>query len=159
MIVEAGYLPPVRALMARLSGTVDESDVARWIELLDRALAWVPDGTEIVVLSNLHGYEPASLDAHEAMRAVIPTRLAAHGFRTGLVDVVGESIELAPAPRIVISKVAHVHHDATKMASYQAQAGTDRERFFSDAAHANAWLLFDPSSSVWSAPPLLSQYV
>jgi hypothetical protein len=143
-IVEAGYLPPVRGVMARLSGKVDENDVARWIELLDRALAWVPDGTEIVLLSNLHGYEPASLDAHKAMRDVIPLRLAAHGFRTALVDVVGGELEVRASPRIAISKVAHVHHDATKMASYEAQVGCDRERFFSDPARANAWLLFDP---------------
>ncbi len=143
-IVEAGYMPPVRAVMARLSGTVDENDVARWIELLDRAFAWVPDGTEIVVLSNLHGYEPASLDAHKAMREVIPLRLAVHGFRTGLVDVVGAELVVRQDARIVISKVAHVHHDATKMAAYEAQAGNERERFFSDPARANAWLLFDP---------------
>lgn len=143
-IVEAGYMPPVRGVMARLSGSVDENDVARWTELLDRALAWVPDGTEIVLLSNLHGYEPASLDAHKAMRDVIPTRLAAHGFRTGLVDVVGGELVVTPTPRIVISKVAHVHHDATKMAAYEAQVGCERERFFSDAARANVWLLFDP---------------
>lgn len=143
-IVEVGYLPPVRAVMARLSGKVDENDVARWTELLDRALAWVPDGTEIVVLSNLHGYEPASLDAHKAMRVVVPARLAAHGFRSGLVDVAGGSIDVNPAPRIVISKVAHVHHDATKMAGYEAKVGREHERYFSDPAHANAWLLFDP---------------
>ena len=53
-------------------------------------------------------------------------------------------IALAPTPRIVISKVAHVHHDATKMARYEAQVGNEHERFFSDPAHANAWLLFDP---------------
>jgi hypothetical protein len=138
-IVEVGYLPPVRAVMARLSGNVDENDIARWVELLDRALASVPDGTEIVLLSNLHGYEPASLDAHKAMRVVIPTRLAAHGFRTGLVEVT-----VNPTPRIVISKVAHVHHDATKMTGYEANVGREHERFFSDPAYANAWLLFDP---------------
>ncbi len=143
-IVEAGYLPPVRAVLARLSGSVNESDIARWIELLDRALAWVPDGTEIVLMSNLHGYEPASLDAHRAMREVIPRRLATHGFRTGLVDVVGGELDVVGMPRIAISKVAHVHHDATKMASYEATVGCERERFFSDAAFANAWLLFDP---------------
>lgn len=143
-IVEAGYLPPVRGIMSRLSGTVDEADVARWIELLDRAFTWVPDGTEIVLLSNLHGYEPASVDTHKAMREVIPTRLAAHGFRTGLVDLVDEQVDVNPTPRIVISKVAHVHHDETKMATYQAKIGGDQERFFSDPAHANAWLLFDP---------------
>jgi hypothetical protein len=143
-IVEAGYLPPVRAVMARLSGHVDENDVARWTELLDRALAWVPDGTEIVVLSNLHGYEPASIGAHKAMRSVIPTRLAAHGFRTGLVDLVDADLEVNASSRLVISKVAHVHHDATKMAGYEAKVGTPHERYFSDAAHANAWLLFDP---------------
>ncbi len=122
-IVEAGYLPPVRAVLARLSGPVTESDFARWIELIDRALAWVPDGTEIVLMSNLHGYE---LDADAIIRDVLPARLAPH------------------ASRLTISKIAHVHHDATKMASYEATVGCEHERFFSDAAVANVWLLFDP---------------
>ena len=52
--------------------------------------------------------------------------------------------EIAASPRIVISKVAHVHHDEIKMATYEAQVGNENERFFSDPAHANAWLLFDP---------------
>lgn len=41
------------------------------------------------------------------------------------------------------SKVAHVHHDVARMAAFEARLGNARERFFSDAAPACAWLIFD----------------
>lgn len=137
------WMPEVRAVLTQLRGTVDVDDVERWIAGLDAELAKIPAGTEIVLLSDLHGYEPAALDAHERMRGVIPARLAAMGFRTALADAVGVALEAAASPRVVCSKVAHVHHDATKMAAYEAAHATPRERFFTSAAFANEWLLFD----------------
>jgi hypothetical protein len=77
------------------------------------------------------------------MRDVIPTRLAAMGFRTSLADAVGAELAVAASPRITCSKVAHVHHDAAKMAAYEAAHATPRERFFTSAVFANEWLLFD----------------
>ncbi len=136
-------MPEVRAVLTQLSGVVTVVDVDQWIAGLDAALAMIPDGTEIVLLSDLHGFEPADLDAHKRMRDVIPTRLAAMGFRTALADAVGATIEVAAAPRVVCSKVAHVHHDATKMAAYEAAHATPLERFFTSAAFANEWILFD----------------
>ena len=136
-------MPEVRAVLSQLTGTVTIADVDAWIAGLDAELAKILDGTEIVLLSDLHGYEPADPDAHKRMRDVIPTRLAAMGFRTALVDAIGASIEVATAPRVMCSKVAHVHHDATKMAAYEAAHATPRERFFTSAAFANEWLLFD----------------
>jgi hypothetical protein len=143
MIAVTQWSPEVRAIITRLSGMVTVTDVGDWIAGLDRALAQIPPGTEVVLLSNLHGYEPADLDAHRRLRAIIPLRLAAMGFRTALVDAVGGEIVVAERPAVVCTKVAHVHHDAEKMAAYETAHGTQRERFFSSAAFANEWLLFD----------------
>ena len=136
-------MPEVRAVLTQLTGSVAVDDVERWIEALDRELAKIPTGTEIVLLSDFHGYEPADLDAHKRVRDVIPVRLAAMGFRTALANAVGAEIDVASAPRVVCSKVAHVHHDAAKMAAYESAHATPRERFFTSAAFANEWLLFD----------------
>ena len=137
------WMPEVRAVLTQLTGTVDLAEVERWITGLDTELSKIPDGTEIVLLSNLHGYEPADLEAHKRMRVIIPTRLAAMGFRTALADAVNATIVTASTPRVLCSKVAHVHHDATKMAAYEAAHATPRERFFTSAAFANEWILFD----------------
>ena len=143
MPFEVVWEPEARLLTSRLTGTVTVDEVERWIAALDERLARIPDGTDIVLLSNLHGYEPADLDAHKRMRDVIPTRLAAMGWRTGLVDIVGGDLAVETEPRLTCSKVAHVHHDAAKMAAYQAQAGSPTERFFSALAPACEWLIFD----------------
>ena len=137
------WMPEVRAVLAQLTGAVTVADVAAWIVELDATLARIPDGTAIVLLSDLHGYEPADLDAHRAMRTVIPTRLAAMGFRTALADAVGVDLIASPSPRVRCERVAHVHHDAAKMTSYESAHATPQERFFTSAAFANEWLLFD----------------
>jgi hypothetical protein len=139
-VIEVAWEPAARLVTSRLSGAVTVADIERWIAALDAALAQVPDGAEIALLSDLHGYEPAELAAHRRMRDVLPTRLASMGVRTGLADVVGAEIAAEAAPRITCRRVAHVHHDATKMAAYEAQVGSRTERFFSDVASARAWL-------------------
>lgn len=141
--IDVVWEPRVRLVASRLSGTVTVTDVERWIAALDVALARVPDGTDIALLSNLHGYEPAELSAHRRMRDVIPARLASMGVRTGLADVTGAELAVAAAPRITCSKVAHVHHDATKMAAFEARVGSRTERFFSEVAPACHWLIFE----------------
>ena len=40
-------------------------------------------------------------------------------------------------------RIPDVHHDAARMVAFEARLGTARERFFSDAAPACAWLIFD----------------
>jgi hypothetical protein len=130
-----------RLLVARLSGTITDADVLRWAEEIQAALAQIPDGATFKLLSDLFGYEPAGLEAHKAMRGVVPGALAAHGFRTGLIDMVG-----APEPAITTTRgvrcvaVAHVHHDANKMALYDERVGRAAERFFSSREAARAWV-------------------
>ncbi|HWQ12941.1 MAG TPA: hypothetical protein VNL77_09075 [Roseiflexaceae bacterium] len=128
-------------LISRLTGKADVADVRRWEEGLMAALARIPDGTTFKLLSGLFGYEPADLDAHKAMRTVIPLLLTTHGFRTGLVDIVGaEEPTLTTTRRIMCVAVAHVHHDPDKMALYQERVGRANERFFTDYGAAHAWL-------------------
>jgi len=141
--IDVAWLPSVRLVTSRLSGAATAADVERWIAALDATLARIPDGTDVVLLSNLHGYEPAELDAHRRLRGVLPDRLARMGLRTALADEVGAELAAAAAPRIRCSKVAHVHHDAAKMADYEARLGSRAERFFGELAPACDWLIFD----------------
>jgi hypothetical protein len=128
-------------LISHLAGTVNESDVERWKAELVAAVAAIPDGGSFRLLSDLSGYEPAGLDAHKAMRTVIPLLLAEHGFRTGLVDIVGAEEPTVTTTRgITCVAVAHVHHDAGKMALYEERVGGATERFFTDSAVALAWV-------------------
>lgn len=139
--IEVAWEPEPRLVTSRMSGTVTVADVERWIAALDATLARIPDGADIALLSNLHGYEPAELAAHKRMRDVLPVRLARMGVRSGLVGLVGAEIAVVLAPRITCSKVAHVHHDAAKMATYEALVGSSTERFFSEVTPACGWLI------------------
>jgi hypothetical protein len=131
----------VDVLISRLSGVVSVADVERWKVGLAAAIAAIPDGGSFRLLSDLSGYEPAGLDAHKAMRTVIPFLLAEHGFRTGLVDIVGaEEPPITTTRGITCMAVAHVHHDAGKMALYQERVGSANESFFTDAVAAQGWL-------------------
>jgi hypothetical protein len=64
-------------LHSRLVGCVTVDDVATWQASLRVATDAIPTGTRFKLLFDLHGYEPAALDAHRAMREVIP-RLLLH---------------------------------------------------------------------------------
>ena len=59
-------------LTTRLTGVVTTEDVQRWKESLERDAAAIPDGGTFKLLLDLCGYEPADIEAHKAMRAVIP---------------------------------------------------------------------------------------
>jgi hypothetical protein len=128
-------------LISHLAGTINVADVERWKAELGAAVAVMPDGTSFGLLSDLSGYEPAGLEAHKAMRTVIPLLLAEHGFRTGLVDLVGAEDPAVTTRRgITCVAVAHVHHDAGKMALYDERIGRATERFFTDPVAALAWV-------------------
>lgn len=128
-------------LVSHLSGTVGAADVERWKATLEAAVARIPDGAAFRLLSDLSGYAPADLEAHKAMRTVIPLLLTKHGFRTGLVDMVGAEEPAVTTTRgIRCVAAAHVHHDAGKMALYQERAGSTTEGFFTDPVVALAWL-------------------
>lgn len=139
MIIEALWNAEARAITSRLTGTVTAAGVADWIEQLDAALAEVPPGTELVLLDDQLGYEPADGNVYAMVNAVLPGMLARYGFRSALAG----DIEIAEDPPSTFSKVAHVHHEVHRMAAFEARLGSARERFFSDVAPACAWLIFD----------------
>lgn len=102
----------------------------------------LPDGTRFKLLLDLSGYEPASIDAHKAMRDVVPSLLIAHGLRPAFVDLFPEAPE--PALRtergVVCVAFANVHHDETKMERYEELIATANQRFFTSRPAAEEWL-------------------
>lgn len=128
-------------LTTRLTGTVTTADVARWKESLARDAEQIPDGGTFRLLLDLRGYEPADPDAHKAMRVVIPLFLADYGFRTALLDLFpGTELPLHNLRGITCTAFANVHHDATKMATYEERLARANEHYFTDADAARAWL-------------------
>ncbi len=139
--IESTWDAARRLLATRLAGAVAPDDVTLWEQSLDRALARVPDGHRFRLLSDLHGYEPTSVDAHRRMRRVVPRALAQCGFRTALIDLAGGGdVEIVSTRGIRCVAVAHVHHDAFKMAYYDSTAGSRAERFFACRVDAEAWV-------------------
>lgn len=129
-------------LTVHLNGTVSEPDVHQWRVNLSQTLECIPSGSHIKLLADLTGYEPATLAAHKSMRSVIPLTQAAYGFRTRFFDFFEVSdVTITKTRDITITATAHVHHDAAKMAEYQARLGTDSERWFSDVDAARVWLM------------------
>ncbi|MBM3506526.1 MAG: hypothetical protein FJX64_02165 [Alphaproteobacteria bacterium] len=136
------YDPALRLLTTELIGTVTVADAERWNANVGSALAAIPDGTSFRWLSNMHGYEPADLNAHKGMRATIPSALVRHGFLTGYFALTN----MPPVPLhydrgVVCAAIAHVHHDLDKMARYREKIASPTEDFFTDLAAARAWVL------------------
>jgi hypothetical protein len=127
--------------VSRLSGSVTTEDIEQWKGLLTAELERVPRDGRFKLLSNLQGYEPASLDAHKAFRSILPEILMHYGFRPAFLDLFGVTDAVVQATRgVVCTAIAHVHHDAEKMNGYQQDLGRPNEQFFTDADAAEAWL-------------------
>lgn len=141
--VQAHWEPGSRLVVARLSGLIEVVHAHAWSSALARAVAAVPDGGAFALLLDLHGYEPADLDAHRAMREVVPRLLARHGMRPAFVDLFDEREEpvIGLDRQVRCIAFANVHHDAQKMARYRERIERVDQRFFTDAASARAWLL------------------
>ncbi|MFO1183781.1 MAG: hypothetical protein U1E56_03205 [Bauldia sp.] len=138
--------PGSRTLRSALKGAVSVEDVEAWKRSLRAALALVPAGTTFKLMYDLHGYEPASIEAHKAMREVVPLLLAETGMRPAVVDLFDEKphVEVAAAPRVRCVAFANLHHDPEKMGRYQAKIAKANQRFFSDPAAAAVWLNDQP---------------
>lgn len=135
--------PSTGVLRTHLTGTVDVADVAEWVAGLRLAVASVPDGGTFRLLVDLHGYEPASLDAHRDMRLVVPELLARHGMApavAGLFDD-AEPVPVTVERGVRCTAMANVHHDPEKMARYADTVGGAHQQFFHDPTAAEAWLL------------------
>jgi hypothetical protein len=129
-----------------LAGDIRLEDAVRWEEGLQQALAQIGDNGSLKLLVDLAGYELHDMQAHKAMRVVVPQVLAAYGVRAAVLDLYPEAeITLTRTRGIVCRAVANVHHDADKMAEYERTVGRSHQRFFTNAADARAWLLsLDP---------------
>jgi hypothetical protein len=134
------YYPEDGLLRTRLSGLLRADDVDAWRDGLNRTAAAIP--TPFRMLVDIRGYEVAEQDpsVHRTQREVVPLFLAAHGFRPAFFDL----FEAEPPPptdgAARCLAVAHVHHDAAKMAGYTERLGRAAERFFTDPGEAEAWL-------------------
>jgi hypothetical protein len=135
------YDPATRTLVTAVSGVVTLRDVAAWEDDLRRAADEVPEGAEFRALIDIRGYEVADQDraVHQAMRQVMPTFLARHGFAVGFWGLYGVAPP-EPSRPARCRAVAHVHHDGDKMDRYNELLATATERFFVDRDAASAWL-------------------
>lgn len=130
-------------LITSLTGPVTVRDVQAWRLGLHAVEDKLPEGVAFRLLLNLHGFAPADLDAHREMRTVVPLLLARHGMRPAFLDLFDERPELPITLHRQVRCVAfaNVHHDAAKMASYEARIGRAQQRFFTDRQSAEAWLM------------------
>ena len=129
-------------LRTDLTGPVTTDDVATWREGLHRELANIPDGTSFRLLLNLSGFQPVTIDAHKAMRTVVPDILASHGLRPAFIDLFDERPEMVitTSRGVRCSAFANVHHDEARMTDYEQRIGKPNQKFFTDVSAAEAWL-------------------
>jgi hypothetical protein len=131
-----------RILTVHLNGEISEADVERWRENLEHALGALQPNSSFKLLSDMTGFNAQTMNAHKAMRGVIPLTQAAYGFPPGvarLFDV--QDMPITHTRGITLTAAAHVHHDEGKMTEYQTRLGTEREGWFTDPATAREWLL------------------
>lgn len=133
-------------LQTELKGPVTARDVQLWEKELQRELDLVPDGRMFRLLLDLHGFEPVDMEAHKAMRLVIPTILMNHGMRPAFADLFDDAgeITLKKERQRRCFAFANVHHDEHKMGQYEIKIGRADQRFFTDAGAARQWLLKQP---------------
>jgi hypothetical protein len=129
-------------IRTRLTGLVSAESARAWQRQLQAQLRALPDRTQFALLLDIRGYEPADLDAHKVMRAVVPEILIRHGMRPAFLDLFPGTPEpvLETERGIRVIAFANVHHDATKMSDYERRIGRDDQRFFTDINAAEEWL-------------------
>lgn len=145
-VIETTWNAKTRILNTQLKGRVSEKDAAAWELSLDHALKLIPANTEFKILLDLEGFEPENIQAHKAMRNIIPFILARHGLRPAFVDLFDEKPELPIkiTNGIRCTAFANVHHDRNKMADYRKRIGQKNQQFFTDSIKAQDWLLSLP---------------
>ncbi len=138
--------PQSRTLHSVLVGLVSVEDVDEWKASLRAAVQAVPAGSTFKLMFDLHGYEPATIDAHKAMRAVVPLLLAETGMRPAVADLFDDEpqVDAATSPQVRCVAFANVHHDLDKMARYEEEIAKPNQRFFSDRDAAARWLAEQP---------------
>lgn len=133
-------------LQTELKGPVTREHVELWKMNLYAELDRIPDGRPFRLLLDLEGYEPVDMEAHKAMRLVIPNVLQSHGMRPAFADLFDDPGEL----NITLLRnrrcfaFANVHHDEYKMDQYETKIGRSDQRFFTDPDKARQWLIQQP---------------
>ena len=141
--IYASWDPQTELLQTELSGTIAVADVLLWRDRLYQALALIQDNGQFFLWSNLQGYKPANIEAHQMMRPIIPELLISHGMRPAYADLFDESPEIDITLARGIRCLAHatIHHDQTKMSHFECTIAKRNQRFFSDPREAENWLL------------------
>lgn len=131
-------------MVTRLSGDVNETDIAQWQASLAQALDQIEDHSIFKMLIDLSGLQPSGVEAHKKFRTIIPLTLADYGWKVGYVHLFEEdakSMKITNTRGVQCVGVAHSHHDKEKMDLYQARFAKDTEQFFSDPKEAHSWIL------------------
>ncbi|WP_141733076.1 hypothetical protein [Oligoflexus tunisiensis] len=133
-------------LQTELKGAVTRDDVELWKKSLYEELDRIPDGRLFRLLLDLNGFEPVDMEAHKAMRLVIPEILMNHGMRPAVADLFDDPGEL----HITMLRnrrcfaFANVHHDENKMSLYEIRIGRSDQKFFTNSKQARQWLIQQP---------------
>ncbi|HVZ37982.1 MAG TPA: hypothetical protein VHI13_01800 [Candidatus Kapabacteria bacterium] len=142
-IIESEWNEADRTLTTRLAGPLTLDEVEAWEDGLYRTSDAIPFGCTFAMLIDMTGYNALAVDraTHAFQRAVIPTFLAAYDHRAAYLKLFDDIGEIA-APRrdAICGAVAHVHHDCTKMESFERELATENERFFCTRDAALEWL-------------------
>ncbi|HEY4011883.1 MAG TPA: hypothetical protein VGM06_00985 [Polyangiaceae bacterium] len=130
-------------LTTRVRSPITVDEVALYKEALDGVLAAIPSGTTFAWMSSAVDYDAFSdRAAHAAMRAIVPSALAAHGLRTSMLDLYeGADVPIARTRGVSCGAIAHVHGDAQKMEALDSRFGGPAERYFGDEKAALEWVV------------------
>lgn len=147
--IRTAFAPDAGVLRTRLSGVLSAAEVGAWAADLEQAGRAIAFAHPFRMIVDIRGYEVAEQDpgVHRLQRLVIPTFLARHGFEVGyfrLFEVENSIAAEAGLARCIA--VAHVHHDAGKMALYNERLATPAEAFFTDPEEAEAWIRSAPAA-------------
>lgn len=138
---ESKWIPEQKLLITRLGGNVDLEDIKKWEGSLAEATGKIAPGSTFKAFINLYGFKAINLEAHKAMRNVVPLMLARYNFRAGYLDLFEDAIvDIRKTNGIACLAVAHVHNDVEKVKLYQERFEKDTERFFTDEAEGEKWI-------------------
>lgn len=138
---ESKWIPEKRLLVTRLGGNVGLQDVKRWEKSLEDAIAQIEGKSSFKAFINLYGFKATDLEAHKAMRTVVPFILARYNFKAGYIDLFEDTVlTLENRNGITCTAVAHVHNDKEKIKLYQERFNKSNERFFTNPEEGERWI-------------------
>lgn len=133
---------PRTLLITRVRSPSALMDMTPYRDALRGALAGISPGSSFGWLSSAVGYDPwENRPAHAELRSILLVTLAAHGFRTSLLDLY-EGVDLPITRRrgVTCRAIAHVHDSRPRVDASNEQFGRFKEWYFSDEGVALEWL-------------------